>query len=85
MAAASRDDLRESSTGRPHRVAHAVLNPYAVIARDHDALVADAAGNDILRVDEHGNVSLVHVFPNIVNDAVPAPGADFVPTSLALD
>jgi sugar lactone lactonase YvrE len=28
---------------------------------------------------------LFHVFPNIVNDATPAPGVQFVPTSLALD
>jgi hypothetical protein len=73
-------------------------DPYAVVARSHDELVADAAGNDILRVDRHGNVSLFHVFPNVVNsvtttptpdwpgyDPTPAfPGADFVPTSIAL-
>jgi hypothetical protein len=58
-------------------------DPYAVVARDHDELVADAAGNDILRVDRHGNVSLFHVFHKIVNSAVPA-GVDFVPTSLAI-
>jgi hypothetical protein len=58
-------------------------DPYAVVARKHDALVADAAGNDILRVDEHGNVSLFHVFPDVVSAAAPD-GADFVPTSLAL-
>jgi hypothetical protein len=60
-------------------------DPYAVVAREHDELVADAAGNDILRVDKHGKVSLFHVFPNVVNQAIPAPGADFVPTSIALD
>jgi hypothetical protein len=59
-------------------------DPYAVVARDHDELVADAAGNDILRVDRHGNVSVFHVFPKIVNAAVPAPGVDFVPTSIAI-
>jgi len=63
-------------------------DPYAVIARKHDLLVADAAGNDILRVDHHGNVSLFAVLPNVVNaltiaERGPA-GADFVPTSLAL-
>src|SRR3954454_1785414 len=64
-------------------------DPYAVLARHHDVLVADAAGNDILRVDHHGNVSLSHVFPNVVNDLTTAErgpaGADFVPTSLATD
>jgi len=63
-------------------------DPYAVIARRHDLLVADAAGNDILRVDHHGNVSLFAVLPNVVNDLTTAErgpaGADFVPTSLAL-
>lgn len=73
-------------------------DPYAVIARKHDQLVADAAGNDILRVDEHGHVSLFHVFPNVVNSVTTAvtatwpgynptpqfPGANFVPTSMAI-
>jgi hypothetical protein len=52
-------------------------NPYAVIARKHDLLVADAAGNDILRVNKRGEVSLFHVFPDVGD-------LDFVPTSLAL-
>jgi hypothetical protein len=67
-------------------------DPYAVIARKHDVLVADAAGNDILKVDRQGNVSLFHLFPNVVNTLTtagqpadaPFPGADFVPTSLAI-
>jgi sugar lactone lactonase YvrE len=73
-------------------------DPYAVLARKHDVLVADAAGNSILRVDRKGNVSLFHVFPNIANDVTTAPdgdwpgynptpafpGANWVPTSLAL-
>ena len=73
-------------------------DPYAVVAREHDELVADAAGNDILRVDKHGNVSLFHTFANIVNSVTTTPtaqwpgfdpspefpGANWVPTSLAL-
>jgi hypothetical protein len=73
-------------------------NPYAVVARAHDELVADAAGNAVLRVDHRGNVSVFHVFPNIVNtvtttpsngfpgfDPTPEfPGANFVPTSIAI-
>ena len=59
-----------------------------MIARKHDLLVADAGGNDILRVDHHGNVSLFAVLPNVVNALTTAErgpaGADFVPTSLAL-
>ena len=73
-------------------------DPYAVVARKHDQLVADAAADDILRVDDHGHVSVFHVFPNVVNsvttavtgtwpgyDPTPAfPGAEFVPAALAI-
>lgn len=71
-------------------------DPYAVLqVRDDYALVADAAGNDVLKVDRRGHVSTFHVFPNIVNATCldpslqqppPAkPGCQFVPTSLAID
>lgn len=68
-------------------------DPYAVIARRHDLLVADAAGNDVLRVDRWGHVHLFHVFPNVTtgacasqSDPGPAfPGCNYVPTSLATD
>jgi hypothetical protein len=68
-------------------------DPYAVIARKHDLLVADAAANDVLRVDKHGKVHLFHVFPNVrtgacatQSDPDPShPGCNFVPTSLATD
>jgi len=70
-------------------------DPYAVL-RVHDyTLVADAAGNDVLKVDKWGHLSTFHVFPNIVNATCldpslqqppPAkPGCQFVPTSLATD
>ncbi len=66
-------------------------NPYAVIGlRDGSHLVADAAGNDVVRVAPNGAMSEFHVFPNItggpctgVNDN--GPGCNYVPTSLALD
>jgi hypothetical protein len=68
-------------------------NPYAVLARSHDELVADAAANDVLRVDRHGNVHVFHVFPNVTSGACADqfdpdpdhPGCNFVPTSLATD
>jgi len=67
-------------------------NPYAVLARQGDELVADAAGNDILSVDQHGRISVFHVFPNVTTGACAAvadppgfPGCNFVPTSLATD
>lgn len=67
-------------------------NPYAVLARSHDELVADAAGNDILSVDKHGKIRVFHVFPNVTTGACAGqadppgfPGCNFVPTSLATD
>lgn len=40
-------------------------NPFDVAALDGDeALVVDAGGNDLLRVDRHGDVEVVAIFPN---------------------
>ncbi len=42
-------------------------NPYDVHALGpHAALVADAGGNDLLRIDRAGNIKLLAVFPNEV-------------------
>ena len=68
-------------------------DPYAVIARKHDFLVADAAGNDVLRVDASGRIHVFHVFHNVTTgacakqaDPTPKfPGCNFVPTSLTTD
>jgi hypothetical protein len=69
-------------------------NPYAVLALpDNSELVADAAGNDVLRVSSTGDISTFHVFPNVtegkcarISDPDPShPGCNFVPTSLATD
>lgn len=39
-------------------------NPYSVVSLGGNAaIVADAAGNDLLRVDNQGNISLLAVFP----------------------
>jgi len=70
-------------------------DPYAVLRVRDYTLVADAAGNDVLKVDRWGHLSTFHVFPNIVNATCLAPelqqppparpGCQFVPTSLAAD
>lgn len=71
-------------------------DPYAVLQLSSgDRLVADAAGNDVLRVDRWGHRTVFHAFRNIVNATCldPAlqqpppdkPGCQFVPTSLATD
>jgi len=68
-------------------------DPYAVYARKSDFLVADAAANDVLRVDNHGHVRLFHVFANVrtgscATQADPGPkfpGCNFVPTSITTD
>lgn len=39
-------------------------NPYGVAAVEGGSLIADAGGNDLLMVDEAGEVSLVAVFPS---------------------
>ena len=70
-------------------------DPYAVLQLSNYALVADAAGNDVLKVDRQGRISTWHVFPNIVNATCldpslqqpppSKPGCQYVPTSLATD
>jgi hypothetical protein len=68
-------------------------NPYAVLAFRGGWLVADAAGNDVLRVDRHGRISVFHVFGNVTtgpcagqfDPGPPFAGCNFVPTSLATD
>jgi hypothetical protein len=68
-------------------------DPYAVIARRTDLLVADAAANDVLRIDANGGIHLWHVFGNVKtgacktqNDPSPKfPGCNFVPTSMTID
>jgi hypothetical protein len=40
-------------------------HPYASLALDHAVYVADAGANDILRVDDHGNVTTTAVLPPI--------------------
>jgi hypothetical protein len=52
------------AANNPHPAA-VESNPFDVLALgDGRALVADAAGNDLLRVDLHGNIELVAVFPD---------------------
>jgi hypothetical protein len=67
-------------------------DPYAVLALKHGQLVADAAGNTVLWVNRHGDVSTFHVFHNVTTGACATqedppgfPGCNFVPTSLATD
>ncbi len=74
---------------------HEVLsNPYGVLAYGDGWLVADAAGNDVLKVDRWGHISVFRVFPNVtfgpcadpsIEDPPGFPGCNFVPTSLATD
>ncbi|SCF17306.1 hypothetical protein GA0074695_3980 [Micromonospora viridifaciens] len=61
-------------------------NPYGLLPYRDGAVVTDAGGNDLLRLDRHGRISTLAVFPT-----VPAPnpfgGPDlpmqFVPTTVA--
>jgi hypothetical protein len=55
-------------------------NPYAALGLPNgNVLVADAAGNDVLKVRPDGHISVFAVFPNLKS------GEDYVPTSLARD
>lgn len=70
-------------------------DPYGVLHVGDYTLVADAAANDVLRVDKWGHISTWAVFDNIVNATCldPSlqqpppnkPGCQYVPTSLATD
>ncbi|MGN6608084.1 MAG: ScyD/ScyE family protein [Jatrophihabitans sp.] len=68
-------------------------DPYAVIDYRGGWLVADAAGNDVLKVSRTGAVSVFHVFPNVTTGPCasqydpkkPFKGCNFVPTSMAAD
>ncbi len=70
-------------------------DPYAVLQLPDYQLVADAAANDVLKVDKRGHISVFHKFANIVNPTCLAPqlqqpppnlpGCQFVPTSLDTD
>lgn len=68
-------------------------NPNAVSADGNGWLLADAGGNDVMRLDHQGNLSLIAVFPDVMVDAPPwllpelPPGVtqlpmEFVPTSI---
>jgi hypothetical protein len=49
-------------------------NPNGLLVREHSQLVADAGGNDLLKVDHKGRISVVAMFPPRVIPAPPFPG-----------
>jgi hypothetical protein len=61
-------------------------DPYGLLALRGEQIVADAAGNDLVRVSRRGEISVLAVFPQ---RAVAGPGGtpvlmDAVPTSMAI-
>jgi hypothetical protein len=46
-------------------------NPNGLLVREHSQLVTDAGGNDLLKVDGRGRISVVAVFPPRLVDAPP--------------
>jgi hypothetical protein len=62
-------------------------NPYAVLALPGERIVADAAGNTLLRVAPNGQITMLALFPACYVEW-PAPGDQFlmdsVPTSVAI-
>ncbi len=56
-------------------------NPYAVLALPGERIVADAAGNTLLRIEPNGQISLLALFPARL---VAGTDMDAVPTSVAV-
>jgi hypothetical protein len=56
-------------------------NPYGLLAEPGGTIVADAAGNDLLRVAANGSISTLAVFPSRSNSSR---GMDSVPTSVVV-
>jgi hypothetical protein len=54
-------------------------NPFGLLAEDSARIVADAGGNDLLRVENNGRISTLAVLPS-----PPARAMDAVPTSVVL-
>ena len=98
----SRSDCVNSADDLPHhaRFVHTGQTLVQALVLDHKALVIDAGGNDLLRVDNRGNIELVATFPvefvstdNFNDLACGAPGcaipppfipAEAVPTSVVV-
>ena len=61
-------------------------DPYAVLALRGRQIVADAAGNDLLRVARDGRISVLAVFPQrpVLDPTGASVLMDFVPTSIAV-
>jgi len=49
-------------------------NPNGLLVRHRSQLVTDAGGNDLLKVDHKGRISVVAVFPPRLVDSPPIPG-----------
>jgi sugar lactone lactonase YvrE len=59
-------------------------NPNGLLVRHHSQLVTDAGGNDLLKVDHKGRISVVAVFPTraVTTPPIPNPAMQAVPTSV---
>jgi hypothetical protein len=51
------------NANNPDRVHPGESDPYGILALNHQRVVADAAGNDLLSVSDTGDISLLAVFP----------------------
>lgn len=88
-------ELDENPDGQPqegYEEPDAISNPYAVLPVGDVVLVADAAGNDILKVTRGGNITTLTKLPvsktgvcaTTTNNGVPNGGCDPTPTDLKL-
>lgn len=85
-------ELRHNPDGQSQGPGDLLSNPYDVLAVPGGAIVADAAGNDVLHVSDRGRVRTLTVLPvsrrgacaDVENNGVAGGGCDPVPTGLDL-
>ncbi|MEO5858906.1 MAG: ScyD/ScyE family protein [Pyrinomonadaceae bacterium] len=59
-------------------------NPYGMATVAGGVIIADAGGNDLLKVEANGNISTLAVFPRVNRPISPPPSVQAVPTSVAV-
>lgn len=59
-------------------------NPYGMAAVPGGVIIADAGGNDLVKVAANGRISTLAVFPRVARPVSPPPSVQAVPTSVAV-
>lgn len=64
-------DLAQFEADHNPHPAYLDTNPNAIVADGNGWLLADAGGNDVMRLDNKGNLSLIATFDDVLVDAPP--------------